>query len=204
MTFYDKIKWVLGIMLVFGLIVVTNLIDRNNFIRVRDSVVTIYEDRLIANDLIFDLSAAMHQKEMALAVKDSTFFNQRNTALNKTIQGLMARYEQTKLTPEESRVFSDLKTNITSLAKQEEGFEGSGPSKYPKGLEALQDIKSNLADLSKIQLHEGSRQMSISKKAIDTVELFTQIEVYFLVLLAVIIQIIVMYKPRSSRMTIEE
>lgn len=40
--------------------------------------------------------------------------------------------------------------------------------------------------------------MSISKQALDTVELFTQIEIYILVLLAIIIQIIVMYNPKAK------
>ncbi|PKP42222.1 MAG: chemotaxis protein, partial [Bacteroidetes bacterium HGW-Bacteroidetes-12] len=44
----------------------------------------------------------------------------------------------------------------------------------------------------------GSRQMSISKRALDTVELFTQIEIYVLVFLAIVIQIIVMYKPKEK------
>ena len=40
--------------------------------------------------------------------------------------------------------------------------------------------------------------MSISKRAVDKVALFTQIEVYVLVILAILIQIIVMYKPRAK------
>jgi hypothetical protein len=59
-------------------------------------------------------------------------------------------------------------------------------------------IKKNLDDLSKIQLLEGSKQMSISKKAIDSVELFTQIEIYLLIFLAIVIQIIVMYNPKKE------
>jgi hypothetical protein len=73
MTFYNKIKWVLGILMVFVLIVATNLIDRSNFIQVRDSVVTIYEDRLIANDLIFEISKLVQEKEIAVALSDSIF-----------------------------------------------------------------------------------------------------------------------------------
>jgi len=53
MAFYNKAKWILGILMVFVLIIATNLIDKNNFLKVRDSVVTIYEDRLVAKDLIF-------------------------------------------------------------------------------------------------------------------------------------------------------
>ena len=60
------------------------------------------------------------------------------------------------------------------------------------------NIKDNLDDLAEIQINEGSRQMSISKRAIDTVELFTQIEIFILVFLAVLIQVIVMYNPKEK------
>ncbi|MFT6959062.1 MAG: hypothetical protein ACJA17_000150 [Polaribacter sp.] len=31
MTFYNKVKWVLGIFMIFILIIATNLIDKSNF-----------------------------------------------------------------------------------------------------------------------------------------------------------------------------
>lgn len=88
MTFLNKIKWILGILLVFVLIVTTNLIDRNNFVRVRDSVVTIYEDRLIAKELIYEMSKLVNTKEIALIAKDSSFFNKKNQTLNTQIEGI--------------------------------------------------------------------------------------------------------------------
>ena len=62
MNFFNKIKWILGILIVFVLIITTNLIDRNNFVRVRDSVVTIYEDRLIVKGIIYDISKTIQEK----------------------------------------------------------------------------------------------------------------------------------------------
>src|SRR5690606_29299306 len=93
MAFYNKIKWILGILMVFVLIITTNLIDRNNFIRVRDSVVTIYEDRLIANDLIFEISKLVQEKEMAVAMSDSVFFEYLSLNFENTIQGSISRVE---------------------------------------------------------------------------------------------------------------
>ena len=81
MAFYNKIKWTLGIILIFVLIIATNLIDKNNFVRVRDSVVTIYEDRLIANDLIFEILKSVQQKELAILLSDSTFFENQNSII---------------------------------------------------------------------------------------------------------------------------
>lgn len=198
MAFYNKLKWILGILMIFVLIITTNLIDKDNFIRVRDSVVTIYEDRLIANDLIFEMLTSVQKKELAVYQSDSTFFKSKNPEVNDNLQSLVARYEQTKLTTEEARIFNDLKRNIQSLVVSENQFLNSGYSDNSQVTAYIDSLKNNLNDLSKIQLNEGSRQMSISKRAVESVELFTQIEIYILVFLAIVIQIIVMYKPKES------
>ncbi|MDO6492408.1 MAG: MCP four helix bundle domain-containing protein [Cellulophaga sp.] len=198
MTFYNKLKWILGILMIFVLIIATNLIDKNNFVRVRDSVVTIYEDRLIANDLIFEMLQLVQEKEIAVAVSDSTFFKDKNLKVNTNLQSLVSRFEQTKLTTQETKVFDSFKNNLKTLIKSESQFLSTSHNNKSKVVAQLKKIKTNLSDLSKIQLNEGSRQMLISKRAVDTVELFTQIEIYFLVLLAIIIQIIVMYNPKEK------
>lgn len=198
MAFYNKLKWILGILLIFVLIIATNLIDKNNFVRVRDSVVTIYEDRLIANDIIFEILKSVQQKELAVSLSDSTFFQNKNLEVNKNLQSLVSRFEQTKLTSEEADVFKDLKANVESLIDSEKQFLNSNYVDHSQIVNHIEKLKANLNDLSKIQLSEGSRQMSISKRAVDTVELFTQIEIYILVFLAILIQIIVMYKPKPK------
>jgi hypothetical protein len=86
MTLFNKIKWTAGILLVFAIILTTNLIDKNNFNKLRYSVVTIYEDRIVANDLIFEILLSIREKEIALAVPDSTFFLQRNDKINEGIK----------------------------------------------------------------------------------------------------------------------
>ena len=198
MTFYNKIKWVLGILMIFFIIIATNLIDKNNFVRVRDSVVTIYEDRLIANDLIFEMLKSVQQKEVAILLSDSTFFKNQNSKINNNLQSLISRFEQTKLTLEEAKVFKDLKSNVQLLIDSENKLLTSDYSDNSEVVNRIESLKNNLDDLSKIQLNEGSRQMSISKRALNTVELFTQIEIYVLVFLAILIQIIIMYKPKEK------
>lgn len=199
MNFYDKVKWVLGILMVFILIITTNLLDRNNFVRVKDSVVSIYEDRLIANDLIFEIASSIKQKEIAIVTSNADFFNVTNESENKNIEFSIERYEKTKLTPEERTVFDEFKTNIDKLKIKESQFVQNGMEDKSNLLKLLFEIDENLHDLNKIQLNEGRRQMSISQKAIDTVELFTQIEIYLLVFLAIVVQVIVMYNPKKEK-----
>ena len=199
MAFYKKIKWILGILIVFVLIVTTNLIDRNNFIRVRDSVVTIYEDRLVAKDLLFDISKSVHKKERAAIMADSVFFSQINNEITEDIKGYVLRFEQTKLTDEESKIFDNLKDNLVLLEKSETTFVQSEFVQKAPLMDQISRVQTNLEALSIIQLDEGRKEMSISRRAIDTVELFTQIEIYLLIFLAVVIQIIVMYKPKEKK-----
>ncbi|WP_194768720.1 MCP four helix bundle domain-containing protein [Tamlana sp. I1] len=198
MAFYNKLKWILGILMIFVLIIATNLIDKHNFVRVRDSVVTIYEDRLIANDLIFEMLKSVQQKELAVLLADSTFFKAENLKVNTNLETLVRRFEQTKLTTEEGKVFNDLKSNIRKVKASENQFLKSHFNDDSNVISDIESLKANLDALSKIQLNEGSRQMSISKRALNTVELYTQIEIYILVFLAILVQIIVMYQPKEK------
>lgn len=198
MAFYNKIKWVLGILVVFMLIITTNLIDRNNFLRVRDSAVAIYEDRLVAKDLIFDLSKSIQEKEIAVALADSAFFIERNDQINIDIQDLIGSFEKTGLTREEGNLFKEFKENLQTLRKSEAEYILRGFSEKGDLINQFTVLRENLDDLSDIQMSEGKRQMTISIKAMDTVELFTQLEIYMLIFLAVIIQIIILYKPKVS------
>lgn len=198
MAFYNKIKWILGILIVFVLIIATNLIDRNNFLLVKESVITIYEDRLVANDLIFELSKSIQEKEIAIATLDSVFYLEQNKQVNTNIKDLITRFENTKLTIEEANIFKDLNENLNSLEKTEAIFMASNFSENKVLTNHISNIKQDLNKLSKIQLNEGRRQTSVSKKAIDSVELFTQMEIYVLIFLAILIQIIVIYKPKEQ------
>ena len=112
---------------------------------------------------------------------------------------MISRYESTRLTENESKIFNELKTNLEALKTLEITYINSRFKQKDLLNQRISELKQNLSELSKIQISEGKRQMSISKKAIDIVELFTHIEIYLLVFLAIIIQIIVMYKPKKKQ-----
>ena len=195
MKIYNRVKWVLGILLIFVIVLTTNLIDRDNFNRLKYSIVTIYEDRLIANDLIFEMSLLIQEKQIALLRSDSVFFRQRSVEINEDIQNIIERYEQTKITQEERIIFDSFKENIKNLWKSEADFVDSDFKNKNNLLDSIDLLKDDLYDLSKIQLEEGKRQLLFSQKTMNTIELFTRVEIIFLVVMAILIQIIVLYRP---------
>jgi hypothetical protein len=194
MKLFNKIKWVLGLSLVFILILATNLIDRDNFRKVRNSIVTIYEDRIVANDLLFEYLQLIHEKELAVASSNNTFFATRNQEVQREIASLTEKYRTTKLTNKEASVFESLQNDLAELEKMEAASEVNSEA-YRTRLSATQE---KLSELSKIQLKEGKNQMTLSKEAVADVELFTQLEIYFLFFLAIIVQIIVLYNPKRD------
>lgn len=199
MTFYNKIRWVLGITIVFILIITTNLIDRNSFLRVKDSVASIYKDRLLAKALIFDISKLIHTKEIAILTSDSTFFEQYNKEINSVLQDLISSFESTELTNKEEKVLAEFKNNIQKLRTLELAFVQNELGEPYALKEQIALVQEDLESLSSIQIEEGKRDLAISQQAIDVVELFTHLEIYMLIIMAVLIQIILLYQPKQKK-----
>lgn len=194
MSVFSKIRWVASILLVFFIVLITNLIDKENFNKLNHSVTTIYEDRIVASDLLFELARLMRKKEVAIVSADKTFLENENTKLNQEVNKFIERYNQTKMTEKEKSVFNQLKDELAILIRIEQKDENS---RREKALTSIEKINQHVYDLSKIQLQESRQQVYISNKAMNSIDLFTQFEIIFLIAMAILIQIIIFYKPKE-------
>ncbi len=194
MTIFTKIKWVASVLLIFFIVLITNIIDRDNFNRLSYSVTTMYEDRIVASDLIFEMSRTIHDLKLAIVTADNKA-SSHTDATYLTLESLTELYSQTKFTEKERFVFSKLQDELKVLKQKERTSEGSRPAQ--ELLSSINKIDQYLYDLSKIQLQEGQRQVLISDKAKDAINLFTQAEIIFLIVMAILIQIIILYKPKE-------
>ncbi len=197
MTFFNKVKWIAGVLLVFFIVLMTNLVDKDSFNQLRQSVTTIFEDRIVASDLLFEMSMHVQKKELALATSDSSFYQLKNDGVNQELIQLIGRYEETKLTENERKLFDDLKGEIENLQTIESGELND--SNRRKALASIDKITHTLHGLSKVQVKEGRKEMFVSNKAMNTIDLFTKGEIIFLVIMAILVQIIILYKPKESR-----
>lgn len=193
MKIFAKIRWIASILLIFFVVLITNIIDRNNFNRLSYSVTTMYEDRIVASDLVFEISRIIKEKQITVLASDSIFPKNQNDNLNKELNQLLDKYRLTKLTEKENLVLNQLDEELNALKQKEKQFLNASNGEV---LERIEKIDQYLYELSKIQLEEGRRQVFISDKAIDNINLFTQVEIIFLIVMAVLIQIIILYKPK--------
>ncbi|WP_421750283.1 MCP four helix bundle domain-containing protein [Croceimicrobium sp.] len=196
MKILTKIRWIASILLVFIVVLLTNLIDRENFNRLSYSVTTMYEDRIVASDVLFELSRIIQKKEIAIYTSDSLYPLEQKAKLDSQINELLNKYRQTKLTSKENFIFQQVEEELQTLQK----LESKAPNTFSKEtLKSIETIDHQLVELSKIQLQEGKRQVFASEKVKDSINLFTQGEIIFLVLMAILVQIIILYKPSSPK-----
>ncbi|MEQ8474209.1 MAG: chemotaxis protein [Marinoscillum sp.] len=189
----SKFKWILGLSLVFVLIVTTNLIDRNNFKRIRESIVTIYEDRLIAKNYIFELSLLLEEKTIELAAsKDSTFFGSKSNVVNDQVESFIRKFHQTRLTTQEEATLKNFENDFKALVLLEKSGDRI------RVLNQIKRLKKDLYTLSEIQLKEGKKQLIIGSKAVNSVELLTRLEIIMLVIIAVIVLFLLIYNPKNK------
>lgn len=197
MTLFNKIKWILGIVLVFVVVLTTNLIDRKNFNIVSDSIETIYADRLVAKEIIYDLSKEIGAKEVAYIIVDSTQLVGHVNPMNVRIKESVELFSNTKLTDKEEIVFSRLGRALRELQEIEVGLAAGAQARADLGA-PLALVREHLDELSLIQMEEARRELHSSKRAINAANLFTQLEIAALVVMAILVQLIIIYTPKSK------
>lgn len=196
MKLWTKLKWTTAIVMVFFLVLATNLIDRNNFSRIKDSVTTIYEDRLVAKDFLYKLTVIISEKEKS-ALKGKSNIDQIEY---ENIDFLITEFANTKLGKRETEELQDLIDNIERLRK----VEAKENITYEQLEPEYTRVQDNLERLAGIQILEGKRQVEYTNDVMDSIELFTKIEIYVLIILALLMQFVVLYTPKSQRLEEKE
>lgn len=198
--FPEKLKWIAGLLVVFFLVLATNLVDRRNFNRIKNSVVSIYEDRLVAKGIIFDMNALVNQKQVALLKSDTSFFTAKVHVVNEKINNLYTAFCKTKVTKEENLILN----NFHNKFEQLEQLERANKQSEVVYLNTLIETKERLSSLGQVQLDEGKREWLSINRNINSIEFFTQLEVIFLIITGILVQIIILYKPKGIKEELEE
>lgn len=199
-----KIKWVGGLLVVFLLILATNLLDRKHIKNVRNSVSTMYQDRLIVKNLIYTISNLTEEKRVAFLLSDSSFYATKSKTTNDSIYVLITNFSNTRLTPNETRYLERLYADFKEVeAMEKQALQTPSNLKSKKWRDTMQTklfrLKTNLNALSEIQVEEGKRELARVNRAFNTIDLFTNIEIAFLVVIGIIAQLIVLYPIKKEK-----
>ena len=196
MRWFDKLKWLVIVGVVFSLVLATNLIDRRNFRNINHSVVSIYEDRLVVKNTILDMATAINQKEVSFLTKDTVSIKAKNEKLNDALKSDLLKFDPNSVTAREAESLELLKKNLTLMFESESELLQNQFASLDDYKRIIAKVNSNMDVLAHIQMEEGKRQLINSKRNLASVELFTQLEIYFLIFFAAIALIIIFRKTR--------
>ena len=192
-----KISVALLMAAIFVLLFVKNMMDSSNVSQLGTSFSSVYEDRLLVESYIYKMSDHLFRKKImmdtaaspATALKIKPAIDQ----YNETIAALIAAYEKTKLTKQESVYLEDLKGNIGKLTELEGDYfrsaERGNEERLAKALINAQfnQASRNLELLSAIQVSEGKQLNDLSQRIVAGSSILTKFEIGILVAIGLMI-----------------
>lgn len=195
----QKIKAIAALLLVFLLVLATNLTDSTHFGIVKNSLETIYEDRLVAKNHLFKISGLLHKKHRAIYAGQAGLSPDEQVSANDSIQELLEKYASTELTEKEALYFKSLKDNLNQLYQHEARLIEPEIVQDKVFITALdvhyKNISNDLEVLSEIQLTEARRQLQYSNRAVATSDLIARLEIGALIFIGLIVQFLIFFRP---------
>lgn len=187
-----------SIVMIFMVILATNLIDKDNFSKVEESVESIYEDVLLTKERIFELSMLVHEMEVAYLLEDKTYYEIKAVSSQERIQDILGECDEVVETKQEENVLIDLHNDFDKLfllKADSTMFQDDTKKEVVKQFEL---IKYSLVELGEIHVEEGRRHKLKSRSVMSVTKLFSRIEIYILLILSVAILFVVMFQPREK------
>lgn len=172
---------------VLGVVIVINFSDRSNSTKINKAISSIYEDRLVVGNYIFQ-DAQYFQKIAHIVENPSYSISEKQkhiTASLSKINDLNTLYSKTKLTEEEKLNFD----KFTSLCKDIKQASATG------SLTAVKELSNEavviLHNLSSIQIAEAKLQMESANSLYNFSNLSSHFEIAILVIIALLIQALI-------------
>ncbi|MCB0736445.1 MAG: hypothetical protein KDC92_02955 [Bacteroidetes bacterium] len=156
-----------------------------------------YEDRLLAKGIVYNMAQLLSEKELAFAKNDTGYFNVKASLDNQSLKQLMDNFGEAKMTPNEETAFEILKRKLADLYGFEKRMPKQGFNEQERYNQLLHEANEKIDFLADIQMTEGKRIFDNTASILNSMKIHTQIEAYFLLIMAVLIQIMVLIKPRD-------
>lgn len=192
-TITQRINTALALATVFFLVLATNQIDKNHFETAQNTLKTVFEDRVVAQDYIHNINNIVFEKRLLLEKSEENY----KPILNGELSKLINNFGNTKLTTDESKHYNLLQENFNKLEKV---FNAKPLDNNTKSsvLNLLIDMNDNLNSLSKIQLKESKYLTGVAQKSLDMNNLISNVEIALLIIIGIIFQLVIFYRNKKS------
>ena len=194
---------IIGVLLV--LLYGKNLLERQSFRAVSGTLSNVYEDRLLVESYIFQISEKLFKIQRL--VDHCTINYDYSKAVveismeEQAILKIVGAFESTQLTEQEALLLADFKRIIEKdlsiksyqlLYSDSSGVNEEQVKVYDQKIARAQQ---DLVKLSSIQLEEGEKLVSKAKTLINRSQIWAQFELALLFILVLVIYVYIFKKP---------
>jgi hypothetical protein len=194
---------IIGVLLV--LLYGKNLLERQSFRAVSGTLSNVYEDRLLVESYIFQISEKLFKIQRL--VDHCTINYDYSKAVveismeEQAILKIFGAFESTQLTEQEALLLADFKRIIEKdlsiksyqlLYSDSSGVNEEQVKVYDQKIARAQQ---DLVKLSSIQLEEGEKLVSKAKTLINRSQIWAQFELALLFILVLVIYVYIFKKP---------
>lgn len=194
---------IIGVLLV--LLYGKNLLERQSFRAVSGTLSNVYEDRLLVESYIFQISEKLFKIQRL--VDHCTINYDYSKAVveismeEQAILKIVGAFESTQLTEQEALLLVDFKRIIEKdlsiksyqlLYNDSSGVNEEQVKVYDQKIARAQQ---DLVKLSSIQLEEGEKLVSKAKSLINRSQIWAQFELALLLILVLVIYVYIFKKP---------
>lgn len=188
----------------FLLVLGSNRLDQRHLSTIQTTLNSVYKDRVVVQDIIYQLTSIVHAKELRV-LQPGNFKN--SASENQKIKVLLTDFEATELTSKESKLLDELKVQFSTLRELENTMaitaaETSDNTTRLAG-HTFEQIQEKLDGLSQIQLQQSGQLTQLSNKSFFMHNLLSKLEVAFLVIIGIALMALIIYPlRRNSRTTL--
>lgn len=205
----QKFKAAVLLAIICFIVLITNFWGRHQMDELSHSFSSVFEDRLVVESYIYEISDHLYQKKLTLdKCSELADTNSRSKIglHNEAIKDLLIYYDKTLLTKEEAVCLQDFKANFTAIKDLESKYlqnsrdEAQHTATHTLLNEQFGLASANLRQLSHIQVKEGKMLNDQSQRIVQGSSILNSFEMVVLICIAIILQIIVLAsRPAISR-----
>ena len=197
-----KFERITALVLVLLLVIATNVMDNTSFTIVKNSVSSIFDDRLVAYDLTYKMHNQIMNRQIGLLKDDQVAFKASTAQFESSIENLIDKYAKTNLTSKEAGNFEMLQTQFEELKDLENQYLSTkdkiaGDELHDTIETQIAQITETLNTLAAIQIKEGRRLLNDSNRAVNSSKLLSKIEIISMIIIAMIIIFMIVRETRS-------
>jgi len=200
-----KLTALIAIGLLLALLYGKNLLERGSFRSISGTFTEVYDERLLAESYIFQISEKLFRIQKLVDHCDITYdytkVVEEISSEEQAILTLVGAFEATQLSEPEAALLGDFKRIIEKdlriksaqfLYSDSSGINTEQVEIYDQKIARAQQ---DLVSLSKIQLEEGKKLVTKAKALINRSQIWAQFEVALLLILVLVIYLFIFKKP---------